>query len=317
MSSLSPQIVEWLTSLRMNKFKGEPRPHKPVLLLAVLELAETERLGANEVRFDPALFEAFSDYWKAVSDEPVGKIQYPYWSMDSEPFWDLAMQPGYEDKPLSKSVTPSAKQVSEWVRFARLDASLFEALRDETTRDHIRGVLVSTYFPHRTERVAEIRAFEQSVYRYTQIIRRVQMPGTAYQVAPEFVRDAAFRRVVTEAYCYTCAVSRDRLTLPAGGATYQLVQAAHIHDWADSHNDDPRNGISLSANYHWLFERGLFTLDERWRVKVSPVARDCIGTVDELLTRYRGQSILLPEDESLRPGQDYLDWHRKEKYLAG
>ena len=312
---LSPQIVRWLTSLRMNKQNGEPRPHKPVLLLAVLELAETGRLGDNEVHFGPTLFETFAEYWKAVTGEPVGKSQYPFWSMDSEPFWTLVMQPHFEHKPLSKSITPSAKQVGEWVRFAQLDASLFAALGDETARDRIRGILVATYFPERAGQIADIRAFEQSVYRYTQIIHRVHAPGFTYQITPGFVRDAAFRRVVTEAYGYTCAVSRDRLTLAAGGGTYQLVQAAHIRDWADSHDDSPQNGLSLSANYHWLFERGLFTVDENWRVRVSPVARDCIGTVESLLTRPHRQRIRLPDDETLWPGQDYLDWHRTTKYL--
>ncbi len=312
---VSPQIVTWLTSLRMNTQDGEPRPHKPVLLLAVLELAETGHLDANAVLFGPALFEHFAAYWKAVTDDPVGRIQYPFWSMDSEPFWDLEMQPGFEGKPLNKRTTPSARQVSEWVRFARLDDGLFAAIGDATARDRIRGVLVATYFPERTERIAAIRAFEQSVYRYSQLIRRVAAPGVAYQAAPEFVRAAAFRRVVTEAYSYTCAVSGLRLTLPAG-TTYQMVEAAHIHDWADSHNDDPRNGLSLSRDYHWMFEQGLFTLDERWRVRVSPTARDCIGTVGALLTRYGRQPIRLPEDESRWPGQEYLEWHRATKYRA-
>lgn len=311
---LSPQIIRWLTSLRRNTQNGEPRPHKPVLLLAVLELAESGRLPVNEVRFDPALFEAFAAYWQAVTSEPVGRIQYPYWSMDSEPFWTLVMRPGFEDKPLHKRVTPSAKQVSEWVRFARLDDALFAALGDPAARDQMRGLLVATYVPDRAARVAAIRAFEQSVYRYTQILLRAG--GVADAPPPEFVRDAAFRRVVTEAYDYTCAVSRERLTLAAGGGTYQLVQAAHIRDWADSHDDHPQNGLALSATYHWLFERGLFTIDERYRIRVSPVARDCIGTVDSLLTRYHGHPILLPADETRYPGQGYLDWHRTSKYLA-
>lgn len=313
---LSPQIVTWLTSLRRGTQHGEPRPHKPVLLLAVLELAEAGHLGVNEICFGPALFEPFAAYWTAVTDEPVGKIQYPFWFMDSEPFWGLVMQPGFEAKPLSKRVAPSAKQVSEWVRFARLDDALFAAVSDPETRGRIRGVLVATYFPERAERIAEIRSFEQSVTRYSRLIRRVREPGATYQTVPEFVRAAAFRRVVTEAYGYTCAVSGLRLTLPAG-ATYQLVEAAHIHDWADSHTDDPRNGLSLSRDYHWLFDRGLFTLDERCRVRVSPVARDCIGSVGTLLARYRGAGIRLPADERLRPGQEYLDWHRTVKFLAG
>ena len=315
--AMSPQIVRWVTSLRMNKQNGEPRPHKPVLLLAVLELAGTGRLVNNEVSFGPPLFEVFGAYWKAVTGEPVGKIEYPFWYMKSEPFWTLVPLPGQDEAVRAKGSEPvSGTWLREHVAYARLDASLFEALHDETMRDLIRGTLVAEHFPERAHRVSEIRAFEQSVYRYTQILRRVQSPGFTYEATPEFVRDAAFRRVVTEAYGYACAVSGARLTLPAGGV-YQLVQAAHIHDWAVSHNDDPRNGLSLSPNYHWMFERGLFTLDERWRVKVSPVARDCLGTTDVLLDRYSRQQIRLPEDERLRPGQDYLHWHRTTKYLAG
>ena len=93
---LSPEVVRWLTSLRMNKFNGEPRPHKPLLLLAVLELAENGQLPANEVHFDPTLAEYFGDYWKAVTSDPTGKVHYPFWHLDSEPFWELVARPGFE-----------------------------------------------------------------------------------------------------------------------------------------------------------------------------------------------------------------------------
>lgn len=312
---LTEQTVQWLTSLRMNKFRGEPRPHKPVLLLAVLELAETGYLVQNEVHFGPTLFEYFDEYWRAVAGDEVGKVEYPFWYMKSEPFWTPVPVMGQADAVSKKGSSPvSGKWLREHVAYVRLDDQLFEAMKDGDARDQMRGVLVSAHFPDKKEAVERIREFERSVYRYTQIIRRLGEPEVIYKATPEHVRDAAFRRVVTSAYDYTCAVSGVRLTLPSGG-TYQLVQAAHIHDWSVSHDDDPQNGISLSPNYHWLFERGLFTLDETWRVRVSPAARDCVGTTDELLSRHRGQRVALPEDESLWPGQVYLSWHRENKYL--
>lgn len=313
---LSAQIVRWLTSLRVNKFRGEPRPHKPVLLLAVLELVENDYLQSNAIPFSPRLFEYFGEYWRAVTGEAFGRVQYPFWHLDSEPFWHLVPKAGYEAELLNKRQSPSVKQIHEWVRHARLDDELFEAVLHPALRDRIRGVLVASYFPDRKAQLEEIRSFEQSVYRYTQIIRRWSESSTLYQAVPAHVRDAAFRRVVTEAYDYTCAVSGARLTLSAGG-TYQLVQAAHIHDWAVSHDDAPQNGIALSPNYHWLFERGLFTLDESRRVKVSPVARDCVGTTGDLLTRYNGRRVRLPADAALGPGDAYLAWHRANKFIAG
>lgn len=161
-----------------------------------------------------------------------------------------------------------------------------------------------------------VRTFEHNVYRYTQLVRRAAEPREAYRLFPKHVRDAAFRRTVTEAYGYTCAVSRDRLTLTSGGV-YHLVQAAHIRDWADSHDDSPRNGLALSANHHWMFERGLFTIDKRWRVKVSSAARNCIGSVEHLLTRFDKRPILLPADASLWPAQEYLEWHQAHKFRPG
>lgn len=126
---------------------GEPAPHKPALLLAVLKLAETGYLRTNAVAFSPLLLEHFGAYWKAASDEPIGKAHYPFWHLDSEPFWDLVLAPGHEDKRLSKRLSPSAKQVREWVLYARLEPSLFTALQDGPSRDQLRGALVAAYFP--------------------------------------------------------------------------------------------------------------------------------------------------------------------------
>lgn len=286
-----------------------------MLLLSVLELAATGQLAQNEVHFGPGLFEYFDEYWRAVAGDEIGKVEYPFWYMKSEPFWTLVPLLGQEEAVREKGSSPAwGKWLREHIAHARLEGVLFEAMQDEDARDQMRGILVAAYFPDKKEAVERIREFERSVYRYTRIIRRWREPETLYRATPEHVRNAAFRRVVTGAYGYACAVSGVRLTLPTGG-TYQLVQAAHIHDWAVSHDDDPRNGIALSPNYHWLFERGLFTLDEQWRVKASPAARDCIGTTDELLARYHRRQIDLPADESLWPGQDYLEWHRENKYL--
>jgi putative restriction endonuclease len=40
------------------------------------------------------------------------------------------------------------------------------------------------------------------------------------------------------AYNYTCALTRYRLTTIAGGS---IVDAAHIHQFSDSRNNDPRS----------------------------------------------------------------------------
>ena len=48
-----------------------------------------------------------------------------------------------------------------------------------------------------------------------------------------------------------------------------IVDAAHIHRFADSRNNDPRNGVALCKNAHWLFDLGLWTLGDDYRVRVA------------------------------------------------
>ena len=311
---LSPELVRALTSLRMARVGGVPRPHKPALLLAVVQLAETGRLPANAVPFDPATQEAFAECWRAATDEPVGRIEYPFWYLASEPIWEL-VSPGGGALIRPPRAAPSARRIAEQGAFARLTPELFEALRDPVRRAQVRGLLVATYFPERQAALAEVQRFEQAVYRYTQRLQAAE-PAVRYRsvTVPERVRAVTFRRLVTGAYGYTCAVSGARLTLPVG-AGYQLVEAAHIQDWSVTHDDAPQNGLALTPTYHWLFERGLFTLSDDGRVRVSPAARSCVGTVEDLLLRFDGAAAHLPPDPHLHPAPAYLAWHRAHKYL--
>ena len=48
-----------------------------------------------------------------------------------------------------------------------------------------------------------------------------------------------------------------------------IVDAAHIHSFSDSGNNDPRNGLALCKNAHWLFDRGLWTLSDDYKVVVA------------------------------------------------
>src|SRR5437764_416486 len=58
-------------------------------------------------------------------------------------------------------------------------------------------------------------------------------------------REARFRLNIVAAYSYTCALTRYRLTTVTGAS---IVDAAHIHQFSDSRNIDPRNGLALCKN---------------------------------------------------------------------
>jgi predicted restriction endonuclease len=70
-------------------------------------------------------------------------------------------------------------------------------------------------------------------------------------------REARFRLTVVPAYNDTRALTGYRcVTVNAGS----IVDAAHIHQFADSRNNHPQNGLALSNNAHWMFDVGLWSL---------------------------------------------------------
>jgi hypothetical protein len=124
-------------------------------------------------------------------------------------------------------------------------------------------------------------------------------------------REVRFRLNVVAAYNYACALTGYRLTTISAGS---IVDAVHIHQFSDSRNNDPRNGLALCKNAHWLFDNGLWTLADDNTVIVA-VGRFAEDSPDQKpLAAYHGQKVHLPGDPALVPNPIHLAWHRKHKF---
>jgi putative restriction endonuclease len=100
------------------------------------------------------------------------------------------------------------------------------------------------------------------------------------------------------------------------GAT--VVDAAHIHRFAESGNNDPRNGLALSKNAHWMFDLGLWTPADDLTVEVAAGAFDEAGPEGLRLAPYRGRRVAyLPRDPTDWPDPAHLAWHRRNVFAAG
>jgi putative restriction endonuclease len=119
-------------------------------------------------------------------------------------------------------------------------------------------------------------------------------------------RDDAFRRQVRLAYDNRCAVSGLRLI---NGGGRPEVQAAHIKPVASQGPDSVRNGIALSGTLHWMFDRGLISIGEDFRILRSNSLSDDVAR----LIRPEA-TLLLPRDETLRPHPSFLHFHREQVF---
>jgi len=122
-------------------------------------------------------------------------------------------------------------------------------------------------------------------------------------------RDVSFRRQVRAAYHNTCAVTGLRLI---NGGGRPEVQAAHIRSVEANGPDAVRNGIALTGTAHWLFDRGLMTFSDDFRIILSPH-----GVPDDLDKLIRpDRTLALPEAPELRPHPTYLRWHREHCFKS-
>lgn len=121
-------------------------------------------------------------------------------------------------------------------------------------------------------------------------------------------RDQAFARQVKTAYAGRCSMTG--LALRNGGGRPE-VEAAHIIPVEARGPDCVSNGLALSGTVHWMFDRGLVSVDADMRLLV---ARDEATSViaDRLFLPDR--RLLLPDDPRKHPHPAYLKWHRENRF---
>lgn len=130
------------------------------------------------------------------------------------------------------------------------------------------------------------------------------------QLSSRLVRDRLFRRVVLTAYDKRCAVTGLRLINGGGRAE---VDAAHIRPVESSGPDIVSNGLALSGTAHWMFDRGLISLEDDFRIIVSRHVNDPDSARG--LINSSGRAIIPPRPSD-RPSPYFLKWHREHVFKA-
>jgi len=123
------------------------------------------------------------------------------------------------------------------------------------------------------------------------------------RVVRQRVNQSFFRAAVMSAYNFKCCIS--------GVANADVVEAAHIVDWADSvaQRTNPQNGLCLNAFFHKAYDRNLVGITPDGDICVSDALLDSAKEPDfrAYLQTLRGRRILNPE--KFLPNPDFLAAH--------
>jgi putative restriction endonuclease len=285
-----------LATLRIDRARGNPAPHKPLLLLVIMEMIEQGEIESRDVTLTPDLAFRFSVFWSVVAErrKQPPEVRLPFHHLGSSGMWEPLTVDGKSspDKKLTAMI--------------RLEPGFYDCLSDQRFRELARRVLIETkpYF---------CPAEKTALYAMLNIRPTANEIGgkeKLYRASVQTGRDARFRiEVVVVAYKHTCALTGYRMTTLE---MESIVDAAHIHEFRDSRNNDARNGIALSKNAHWQFDRGLWSLNDDYRVVVNREKFIEEGVPGQRLADFEGRRIFLPADPQYWPEHTYLDWHRKQ-----
>ena len=264
----------------------------------MLELAELGTLPKHKLPLTPELAFRFCTYWGVVAHRRTQRpdVRLPFHHLQSDGCWAAL---GDDGKP-----SPDVRLT----RCAVLKPEFEACLSDPGFREKARRILITTYFRD-DERVALYTLLELPIPSDEQVA--ADLDHHLSDDAVERGRETRFRLNIVAAYNYTCALTGYRLLTVSSGS---IIDAAHIHQFAESRNNDVCNGLALCKNAHWLFDNGLWTLTNDYTVIVA-VGRFTEDSPDQKsLLEYDGQRIRLPGDPSLHPNPVHLGWHRENMF---
>lgn len=322
---MAEQALQYFVDLFENLNTGggrikDPAPHKPLVLLSVIQAYESGLLTDNKVFITPELISIFKKNWNSlVTTRHTLGFAMPFFRLKNEPgaWWELIANPGCELWVRTGDLS-SFSSLSNAVAYAEIDQRLTELFLKPATRRVLEQALLEQYFAGKVidsetktaNSIDELRRemLEESPAAYSSKLKSLKKKYNSETYEIElYSREAVFRREIIKLYDDTCCVTGVRVSAPY---SFSMVDACHIVPFYKTFNNHPTNGIALCPNLHRAFDKGAMSVDDQYRVMVS-------GTfVENESSRYSlkalaGTLLELPVDKRFWPDREAFAWHRE------
>ena len=113
-----------------------------------------------------------------------------------------------------------------------------------------------------------------------------------------------FRNFILNSYGSKCAITGKAIKWH----NFNNLEAAHIKPKSHAGPFLPSNGICMSRNMHWAFDKGFFSIDDDLTINVHP------EIIDTELNEYHGKKIFEPIDTFFKPNIKYLKYHKENVF---
>jgi len=300
------QYIKQLTSLKRDHKLGGA-PHKPILLLSIIDSIDNKLITSNKIYISPELVSIFKENWKKFVITPHSPIfALPFYHLRTEPFWELIAKQGFEQIIQSKFAMKTFTHLNEAVDYALIDIELFELFLNEESRNILKISIIQKYFPHikfsDNNENDIIKKIENIIFDDKIEIQEFKKENEEEEY---FVRGGLFKKLVPKAYEFRCCISGMKLI---SLHDISMIDACHIKPIAHKGIDHITNGIALNPNLHRAFDRGLITIDNDYKVIVSKYFDEDEANPYSLRI-FEGKKIQLPFGKNFYPNVEFLSWH--------
>lgn len=316
MEAIAAKYLKAFTKLRVDRSHGIA-PHKPILLISVLQLILNESIRTHHVYLNAELVAQFRSNWSLyVRTSHDCRISYPFYYMrsDKPTFWELLPRNRYYDIDEMGSLSRSLNKLDEAIECAIIAEDLFQIASVSKWNLMLQQILLDTYFPSTKQNVQDANLFSnqiiakiedkilsESAQNYRREIEALKSEHNEEEI---FLRGSQFKKAIPKIYTYACCISGMRIDATV---SVSMIDACHIVPFSESYNDTISNGIALCPNLHRAFDRGLITVDQDYRVVVSDAFQE--DNTPYSIAPFHRKQIALPQNKNHYPAHENFQWH--------
>lgn len=302
--------------LRVDRSHGGVAPHKPILLLSILQAVKERIITSNQIYLTPELISLFRNNWsRLVYTKHDCRISYPFYYLKSEKFWKLVFKEWTMDFNRIDSLVKNINRLNTVIDFAIIDNNLFSLMQDNESNNILIQCLLAEYFPNSSldptlqpddKLLLEIehKILHESEAEYRREIKQLMQEKKDEEI---FLRGSLFKREIPKIYNNTCCISGMRIDTISN---ISMIDACHIVPFSESYNDTITNGIALCPNLHRAFDRGLIAVDDNYQVIISSRFKETSSTYQ--LRIFENKQIHLPREKAYYPQIENFKKHRRK-----
>lgn len=301
--------------LRIDRAHGVA-PHKPILLLSVLQTFQNELNNTQRIYITPELVALFKSNWSLlVTTKHDCRFALPFYHLTSDKFWKLIPKSGFENILQLSASMRSFANLNAAVDCAFVENDLLQLLNDNKNNGILQQFLLDEYFPETKNNFSNTSGGQQRLFddienkilnepseEYREEIKKLMQQQNEEEI---FLRGSLFKREIPKIYNNTCCISGMRIDATI---SVSMIDACHVVPFSVSYDDTVANGIALCPNLHRAFDSGLIAIDENYKVIVSTVFKEDETTYS--IRAFIRKGIQLPVQKQHFPLKKNFEWHR-------